>query len=131
MAAWTHDAEAVLKACSLGIKGVDGSGVFFHNPFRAMSVERQKQAFIRAGVYHHALEICWEPRCYATEQTSLSSGDCWWAPREWLKRVSPLAAAIADEDAVVVPGYRRADEYPVYGDGARDCGCLGMGAQRH
>ena len=87
-----------------------------------MNVERQKQAFIRAGVYH-ALEICWEPSCYATEQTSLSSGDCWWAPREWFKRVSPLAAAIADKDAIVILGYRRADEYPDYGDGARDCGC--------
>ena len=31
--------------------------------------------------------------------------------------------AIADEDAIVIPGYRRADEYPDYGDGARDCGC--------
>ena len=122
LVAWARDAEAVLKTCGLGIKGVDGSGVFFHSPSRPMNVERQKQAFIRAGVYH-ALEICWEPSCYATEQTSLSSGDCWWAPREWFKRVSPLAAAIADEDAIVIPGYRRADEYPDYGDGARDCGC--------
>ena len=120
--AWASDAEAVLKACGLGVAGVDGSRVFFHIPSRPMNVERQKQALIRAGVYH-ALEICWEPSCYATEQTSLSSGDCWWVPREWFKRVSPLAAAIADEDAIVIPGYRRADEYPDYGDGARDCGC--------
>ena len=122
LVAWARDAEAVLQTCGLGIKAVDGSGVFFHIPSRPMNVERQKQAFIQAGVYH-ALEICWEPSCYATEQTSLSSGDCWWAPREWFKRVSPLAAAIADEDAIVIPGYRRADEYPDYGDGVRDCGC--------
>ena len=97
-----------------------------------MNVERQKQALIRAGVYH-ALEICWEPSCYATEQTkpscyateqtNVSCDDCWWVPREWFKRVSPLAAAIADEDAIVTPGYRRLDRYPDYGDGARDCGC--------
>ena len=111
LVAWARDAEAVLKACGFGINGVDGSGVLFHIPSRLMNVERQKQAFIRAGVYH-ALEIYWERSCYATEQTSLSSGDCWWAPREWFKRVSPLAAAIADEDAIVIPGYRRADEYP-------------------
>ena len=122
LVAWARDAEAVLETCGLGIKGVDGSRVFFHIPSRPMNVERQKQALIRAGVYH-ALEICWEPSCYATEQTSLSSGDCWWVPREWFKRVSPLAAAIADEDAIVIPGYRRADEYTDYGDGARDCGC--------
>ncbi len=88
-----------------------------------MNVEHQKQALIRAGVYH-ALEICWEPSCYATEQ-GLSSGDCWWVPREWFKHVSPQAAAIADEDAIVSPGYRRADEYPDYVDGARDCSCWG------
>ena len=122
LVAWARDAEAVLETCGLGIKAVDGSGVFFHIPSRPMNVERQKQAFIQAGVYH-ALEICWEPSCYATEQTSLSSGDCWWVPREWFKRVSPLAAAIADEVAIVIPGYRRADEYPDYGDGARDCCC--------
>ena len=120
--AWASDAEAVLTACGLGVAGVDGSRVFFHIPSRPMNVERQKQALIRAGVYH-ALEICWEPSGYATEQTGLSSGDCWWVPREWFKCVSPLAAAIADEDAIVPPGYRRADEYPDYGDGARDCGC--------
>ena len=40
-----------------------------------------------------------------------------------VQSVSPLAAAIADEDAIVIPGYRRADEYTDYGDGARDCGC--------
>ena len=120
--AWARDAEAVLEACGLGIKGVDGSRVFFHTPSRPMNVERQKQALIRAGVYH-ALEICWEPSCYATERRGFSSGDCWWAPREWFKRVSPLAAPIADEDAIVIPGDRRADKYPDYGDGARDCGC--------
>ena len=122
LVAWARDAEAVLETCGLGIKAVDGSGVFFHIPSRPMNVERQKQALIRVCVYHE-LEICWEPSCYATEQTSLSSIDCWLVPGEWFKRVSPLAAAIADEDAVVIPGYRRADEYPDYGDGARDCGC--------
>ena len=81
LVAWARDAEAVLKTFGLGIKGVDGSGVFFHSPSRPMNVERQKQAFIRAGVYH-ALEICWEPSCYATERRGLSSGDCWWAPRD-------------------------------------------------
>ena len=121
LVAWARDAEAVLKTCGLGIKGVDARSVFFHSPTRPMNVERQKQAFIRAGVYH-ALEICWEPSCYATEQTNLSSGDCWWVPREWFKRVSPLAAAIADEDAIGIPGYRRADEYPRY-KGDRDSGC--------
>jgi len=84
-----------------------------------MNVERQKQALIQAGVYH-ALEICWEPSCYATERAGLSSGDCWWVPREWFKRVSPLAASIAAEDAIPIPGYRPAHEY---GDWARDCGC--------
>ena len=98
LVAWARDAEAVLKTCGLGIKGVDGSGVFFHIPSRPMNVERQKQALIRAGVYH-ALEICWEPSCYATEQTKpscyateqthVSSDNCWWVPREWFKRVSP------------------------------------------
>ena len=76
-----------------------------------MNVERQKQAFIRAGV-HHALEICREPRCYVTEEANQSSGDCWWAPREWFKRVFPLARC-----NIVIPGYRRADEYSDYGDG--------------
>ena len=57
LVAWARDAKAVLETCGLGIKGVDGSGVFFHIPSRPMNVERQKQAFIRAGVYH-ALEIC-------------------------------------------------------------------------
>ena len=64
MVAWARDAEAVLKTCGLGINGVDGSGVFFHIPTRPMNVERQKQALIQAGVYH-ALDICWEPSCYA------------------------------------------------------------------
>ena len=65
LVAWARDAEAVLKTCGLVIKGVAGSGVFFHIPSRPMNVERQKQALIRAGVYH-ALEICWEPSllCY-------------------------------------------------------------------
>ena len=90
--AWARNAEAILQTCGLGIKGVDGSRVFFHIPSRPMNVERQKQALIRAGVYH-ALEICWEPSRYATEQTGLSSGDCWWVPREWFKRVSPLATS--------------------------------------
>ena len=56
LVAWARDAEAVLKAWGLGIKGIDGSDVFFHSPSRPMNVERQKQAFIRAGVYH-AIEI--------------------------------------------------------------------------
>jgi hypothetical protein len=34
-----------------------------------------------------------------------------------------MAHSIADEDAICIPGYLRADEYPDYGDGARDCGC--------
>ena len=68
------------------------------------------------------LEICWEPSCYGAEQ-GLSSGDCWWVPREWFKRVSALAASIADEDAIAIPGYRRADEFSHCSDGVHDCGC--------
>jgi hypothetical protein len=120
--AWASNAEAVLRANGLGIEGVDGSRVFFHKPSKPMGIERQKQALIQAGVYH-ALEICWEPSCYATERAGFSSSDCWWVPREWFKRVSPLAASIADEDAIPIPGYRPAHEFPDYGDGARDCGC--------
>ena len=107
--AWARVAEAVLDEYGLGIKGVDGSRVFFHIPSKAMSVKRQKQALITAGVYH-ALDICWEPSCYASEHGA-SPGECWWVPREWFKRVSPLAASIADEDAIAIPGDRPAHEY--------------------
>ena len=52
LVAWARDAEAILETCGLGIKGAAGSGVFVHIPSRPMDVERQKQAIIRAGVYH-------------------------------------------------------------------------------
>ena len=118
---WASNAEAVLRASGLGIEGVDGTRVFFHKPSKPMGVERQKQALIQAGVYH-ALEICWERSCYATEQAGFSSSDCWWVPREWFKRVSPLAASIADEDAIPIPGYRPVHEFQGR-DWERDCGC--------
>ena len=44
--AWARNAEAALDTCGLGIKGADGSRVFFHIPSRAMNVERQEQALI-------------------------------------------------------------------------------------
>jgi hypothetical protein len=118
---WASNAEVVLRASGLGIEGVDGTRVFFHKPSKPMGVERQKQALIQAGVYH-ALEICWERSCYATEQAGFSSSDCWWVPREWFKRVSPLAASIADEDAIPIPGYRPVHEFQGR-DWERDCGC--------
>ena len=108
--AWARAAEAALRACHLGIVGVDGWRLFFHKPSKPMSIECQKEALTRAGVYH-ALEICWEPSCYATEQ-GLSRGECWWVPRDLFKRVSTLAAAINCEECISIPGYPRADEYP-------------------
>ena len=59
-----------------------------------MDVEKQKQALMTAGVYY-ALDICWEPSCY-----SRNPGKSWWVPREWFKRVSPLAAAVPDSEAI-------------------------------
>ena len=50
-----------------------------------------------------ALEICWEPSCYATDGGKF--GDSWWVPRELFKRMSPLAAAVPDEDAIPIPDY--------------------------
>lgn len=87
-----------------------------------MNVKRKTQALIQTSLYQ-ALETCWEPSCYVTEQTRLSSCDCWWIPGELFKRVFFLTVAIADKDAIVISGYTHGDEYPVYSDGARYCSC--------
>ena len=100
---WARDVEAVLETYGLNIKGVDASRVFFHVPSKPMSVERQKQALIRAGVYH-ALDICWGSSCYAPNPCKA----CWWVPREWFKHHLPLVASIADRDAIAIPGHRLA-----------------------
>ena len=92
--AWAHEAEATLRSLGLGVAPVDARQVFHHTPGKKMGVEKQKQALMKTGVYY-ALDICWEPSCY-----SRNPGKSWWVPREWFKRVSPLAAAVPDSEAI-------------------------------